>query len=237
MGRTVNSNLNALLALGSCNTQTTVDLIPVTGSPIYAATDAFTTGGKTYAANLIRSDQLQQSYGAATNRIRVEIDNVEKLFGVDVADEEFVRAQAILGRFYRNEQTVVSAPNTGEWRELFRGEAVPIEINESVAVLEILHDLTAAGFCVANWSLAENCQSPFKATGLCGYTTGGLTTCNKRRRSPNGCQARDNELRFMGMEFPDAQVPSPPVVVDPPDDNGDWPGDGGIRDRWPIYQV
>lgn len=214
MPREISSGLADLLAKHSVNTQTTLDIIRTSGKgdPLYLATDSFTIDTREYSADLLRADQIQQSIAVSTNRVTVRISNVDKVFGGIVAGESLIRAVAILGRFFRDEQTAEDEPDTGEWAELFRGEIIPIEFTESEAVLEIVHDLTAAGFCVANWTLSPPCQTVFKQADTCGYG-GAETTCNKLRRSKNGCAGRGNEHRFVGMEFPDIQLSAPPPPI------------------------
>lgn len=218
MARTISTNLQNILNLSACETQTTLDLIPVTGSPKYFATAGFTHAGKTYTPDLRSMSELRQSVFGSPDRVEVSIQNVDKLFGIDLLSttESLAFAEAILGRYY------IAPGFTSEWMELFRGTVFPIEVNESEARLEILQDLTAAGYCVSDWSLAPNCQVKFKGP-VCGYA-GGLTTCNKRLKSNSGCLGRENEHRFVGMEFPDVQVSTPPTGGD--GGGGGWGGGG-----------
>lgn len=216
MPRAVDTDLNALLALHSCNTQTTLDIYPEGEDPIHIATDAFTVDSRDYTPDLIEAGQILQTIEASTNRVRAIVDNVDKVFGDLLINGGLLKAEAVVGRFFRNEQTAKAAPNTGEWAELFRGEVVPLELTEQEALLEIVHDLTAAGFVIANTTLAERCQWAFKHAGTCGYS-GVETECNKMRQSKYGCLGRSNEHRFGGMEFPEMQLPAPPPgPVEPP---------------------
>lgn len=203
--RTVSPQLSALLALGSCNTQTTLAIYPKTGPNLYFATDAVTISGQAYQPHLIRTDVIRQSILVPTDRVRVQIQNVDRAIGAVIAAETLTRAEAVVGRLYRNE----NKPSEAEWVELFRGESVPVEINESAAVIEVVSDLVAAGYCVGNWTLASNCQFVFKDPATCGYT-GAETTCNKRRKSVDGCSGRNNEHRFGGMEYPVLQASTAP---------------------------
>lgn len=206
MGRTIPAGLQPLLDLSSCNTQTTFSIYPVSGPPLHFATDVFTTEGNNYAADLRKTDELRQSIAAATDRVRTEIQNVDKTIGGTVTSESLVKAAGVIGRFHRKENDF----SQNKWVELFRGEVIPIEITELRCQFEVVSDLVAAGYCVANWTLAENCQFVFKHTATCGYA-GAETTCNKKRKSKMGCLGRSNEHHFGGMEFPDAQIPEPPV--------------------------
>lgn len=208
MGRTVSTDLQNLLDLTSCETQTTLDLYLTDSSEIHVATAALTdddTGTFDYTDDLRRSNELQQSVGTPPNRGSVIIQNIDKVFGGYVTGEDLVHAEAVIGRFYRDENGVLP----GVWVELFRGEAFPIGVTETEAEIEVLSDLVAAGYCVSDWSLAENCQFRFKHSATCGYS-GGETACNKKRRSKLGCAGRFNEHHFGGMEYPDIQTPALP---------------------------
>ncbi|MCC6329001.1 MAG: hypothetical protein IT174_10825 [Acidobacteria bacterium] len=221
MARPMTSPLQALLDLGSCNTQTTLSLYPVSGSPVHIATDAFNADGKDFTADLRKTDDIRQTIGATPDRVNVQIQNVDKAFGLTLSSESLAKATAVVGRFFRKENDL----GVSEWRELFRGQAVPIEILDGSARIEVLHDLVAAGYCVAAWSLGENCQLVYKHAGTCGFT-GADPTCNKKRKSLQGCAGKivtgttTNEYRFGGMEFPDVQVPEPP--------SGGTGGGGGV---------
>lgn len=218
MGRTIPSGLQPLLDLVGCETHTTLSLIPTSGLPLHFATAKFTAEGDNYTSNLVRTDEIRQSVFSATDRVNATVQNVDEVIGAKVDDESLIRAEAIVGRFYRDQADL----SQNKWVELFRGQAVPTEVTEPEAVFEILNDLAAAGYCVANWTLAENCQFVFKHLGTCGYV-GALATCNKRRRSNHGCEGRANEHRFGGMEYPEPQTPVPPTGGGG-GEPGDWPG-------------
>ena len=215
MGRPVSADLQALLDLPNANTQTTLALYLADTTEMFFSTDEFTLSGKVYAANLRQSDELKQSIFSATDRISVTIQNIDKLFGGTVTDEDLVKGEGVLGRYYRDPAGVLTPVSV----ELFRGEIRPTNLDESEAKLEILHDLAACGYCVGEDTLAENCQWVYKHAGTCGSTSI-LATCNKKRRSKAGCWGRDNEEHFGGMEFPDVQKPAAPV-------GGGDPGGGG----------
>lgn len=211
MGRTVSADLQNLLDLENCETQTTLDLYLADTSEIHVATDAFTANGETYTADLRTAGQLKQNAFSSIDRCQVTVQNIDKIIGGTVTDEDLKGAVGVLGRYYQDKNSVLPSA----WVELFRGEAKPLKLNEREAQIEILHDLVAAGYCIADDNLAENCQFVFKHAGTCGYA-GGEAVCNKKRKSKAGCQGRLNEHRFGGMEFPDPQVPSTPSGGEPP---------------------
>lgn len=219
MARTVSANLQNLLNLENCNTQTTVDLAFTDNAyDRNVATDDFVVDAspdRTYISDLRHADDLKQSVFSPPDRVNISIQNVDKNFGGWVQDEVFAQSVAIVGRYYTDPRGVLPAV----WVELFRGEARPTGMDEGGVSIEVLHDLAAAGYCVAEWSLAENCQFKFKQADTCGYS-GVLTTCNKKRKSPAGCFGRDNEHHFGGMEFPDAQAASAPATGGDPDPGG-----------------
>lgn len=217
MGRSVSVDLQALLDSENCNTQTTLDLYLADTTEIHVATDAFTANSYNYTSDLRTAGELKQNAFSTVDRVNVSIQNIDKVIGVTVTDEDLKAAVGVVGRYYRDKNGVLPSA----WVELFRGEAKPLKLNEREASIEILHDLVAAGYCVADDSLAENCQFVFKHAGTCGYS-GGESACNKKRKSKAGCQGRLNEHRFGGMEFPEPQVPSTPSggEIEPPGGGG-----------------
>lgn len=221
MARTVTSGLQALLDKHSCNTQSTLSLYLADASEYHFATEEIETSKDVFTADLRQQEALQQSISSPTNRATVRIQNVDKLFGTVVTDEDLLNAEGVIGRFYRDENDLKQIAIDGEWVELFKGSVIPLEVNEAEVVLEVVHDLTAAGFCVGAHTLAENCQWVFKQPDTCGYS-GVETTCNKKRKSKHGCIGRQNEHRFGGMEFPE------PVVSAPPTGGGGGGGGGGF---------
>lgn len=230
MGRPVSTDLQNLLDLDDANTQTTLDLYLANSSEIHVATEAFTIDSIDYTDDLRKADEIKESIFSPTDRVNVTIQNVDKVFGPTITAEDLVKAEAIVGRYYRDPKGVLPAV----WVELFRGEARPTDLDELEAKIEILHDLTAAGYCVANWALAENCQLVYKGPDC--RSTSTEPSCNKRRKSPMGCAGKTDigddethEFGFGGMEFPDVQVPSVPVGGGSGDPGG---STGGGGDGW-----
>lgn len=214
VGRSIPTELQQLLDLPNCESHSTVDIYPVVGSPIHVATINhldYSIGGISRTSDLRRLAELKQSIMQQIDRIKIEIQNVDQAIGITVAAESLVKAEAVVGRLYRDPLETVAT----YWIELFRGQVIASDVNEATVEIEVLNDLTAAGFCIASDSLAENCQWVYKQADTCGYA-GSEPTCNKRRRSPDGCQGRmvtlteSNEFRFGGMEFPEPQAPAPP---------------------------
>lgn len=206
MGREVPSGLQPLLDLPSCETQTTLDLYLTNTDEYHFSTadlDSIDIGTDTvdYTSDLRSVDIIKQSIAASVDRVSAVIQNVDKAIGIIAAAEALTHAVAVVGRYYYD-PTGAESPM---WVELFRGEAFPGQFDENKLPLEIINDLAACGYCVADWTLMGNCQLVFKDADTCGYS-GGETACNKKRRSPDGCFGRANEHHFGGMEFPDFQV-------------------------------
>jgi len=216
VGRDVSTDLQNLLDLPSCKTQTTLDLILTDTTQIHVATEALTDVDSIgadidYADDLRRTNDLKQSVFAPPNRVTASIQNVDKAFGIDhITAESLIKAEAIVGRYFVDESGVLPSV----WVELFRGEARPTQLTETAVEIEVLNDLSASGYCVGDWTLAENCQFIYKHAGTCGSASV-RATCNKKRRSKAGCSGDDNEHHFGGMEFPDVQTPSVPTGGDP----------------------
>lgn len=229
MGRDVSTDLQNLLDLGSCKTVTSLRLALNDTSVVEVATEEIEIlngEGDVYTADLRTTDDLKQTVLNPPDRVNVTVQNVDMVFGANVEAELLTHSVAILGRQYIDDRGVLPVLPS-QWVELFRGEAFPLQLDEMECQLEVLADLVAAGYCIADWALAENCQVPFKGPE-CAYS-GSETLCNKKRRSPAGCQGRANEFHFVGMEFPDPVAPSAPSGGggDPGDGDGGGPGGGG----------
>lgn len=201
MARTLTTNLKQILASDAALTDTTLELQPRSGSPIRIATSPLVISGNSFSGDLRESGEIAQAIGQSTDRLTVRIQNVDSQFVALVHNGTLDGAEAIVGRYY---QPLYSG-QTAEWIELFRGRVTPLSVTEEIVELEIVNDLAGTGLSVAAWTLSEKCQFVFKDLN-CGYT-GGLTSCNKIRRSLDGCLGRNNEHRFGGMEFPEPQMP------------------------------
>lgn len=202
--RTVSTELQDMLDLDGCETQTTLDLQLADGVTEYLfATRDLTFEKGEYAGDLVTGEDIEQTIGSATDRVTVSVQNVDKVFGGVAMSGDLTRARAVVGRYYHDPAGRV----TDTWVELFRGEVLPQPVVEGEARLEIVSDLIAAGYCVGDWALWDNCVLVYKGE-LCGYS-GGLTSCNKRRFSDGGCRGHDNEHRFGGMEYPPQKRTAP----------------------------
>jgi hypothetical protein len=209
VGRSVSSDLQNLLDLGACETQSTFDIYPVASSNSYFSTKAHNVFSITRTNDLRSVGEIKQAIGSQTDRVKASIQNIDMAIGVPVTAETYIKAAAVVGRYYNDPRGILPAV----WVELFRGEMVPGELTEGAFQTEVLNDLAAAGYCVASESLAENCQWVYKQADTCGFA-GAAATCNKKRKSLDGCLGKivtgttTNEYRFGGMEYPDIQTAS-----------------------------
>lgn len=203
MGRSISGSLAAVLALEGAETYSTLRIIFKSGAEARYSTFEVTNvdAGGLFLAGLISTGELQQSTNQTANRIRVEIQNIDKAAGILAAGETFAGSTAILGRLFR------ATGQSDFWEEMFRGEAIVVELTEETLELEIVSDLIAAGYSIASKSLAPRCQFVYKDPATCGYS-GPVRTCSKSRKGPLGCQAHDSpadDFRFGGFEYPDIQ--------------------------------
>lgn len=216
MARNTVGNIGTILALAGAETQTTLSLYLKDGSERHYSTKEFSSKDDIeYTLPLVKADELVQTIGSAANRVPAILDNVDQAAGFDVTSEALSKAKAVLGRHYFGGGLEAHV-------EIYRGEVIPGETNETEVAIEILSDLTAAGYCVAAWALLPSCQFRYKDE-FCGYT-GTAPTCSKTRKGPNGCQEHDAETddyKFGGFEYPDIQPAEPPTTG-----SGDGPGTG-----------
>lgn len=202
--RVISPQLQTMLDLPSCQTQTTLDIILPSGQEYHFATKKLSAQGFQYTDDLRISQEIVNNIFTAIDRVSMSVQNVDIALASVIAAESFANAVGILGRYYSNKLD----PSQTAWTELFRGQAAIRDIDAAAVSIEILNDLAAAGYVVANWSLGDTCQFVYKHAGTCGYV-GGEAKCNKQRRSPDGCQGRANEHHFGGMEQPENPVPTP----------------------------
>ena len=216
MGRSTSGNVATLLALDGCESHTTLSLYKKDATELHFSTEEFTdpTNAKGFVKGLLISEELVQTLDSETNRVPVTLENVDKVLGLAALAESLNFAVAVIGRFWRSGSTTA-------WKELYRGEArVLPDATEGDIKLEVLSDLIAAGYCVAQWSLDSKCSFRYK-DNFCGATSV-ATTCSKTRKGPNGCQEHDvetDDFRFGGWEYPDVQ-PAEVIAPGPPEPGG-----------------
>jgi hypothetical protein len=184
------------------------------GDPLLYSTLEDYIDGDLYDGTFLQSGDLVQTIDGEPNRIDVTLSNADKVQGLKFKNEELVKAQAIFGRYYVEADVLVS---------MYEGTVVPKTVDQGEAKIEVVSDLVAAGYCVAQFTAAPQCQAPYKHPVLCGYA-GVKTSCSKWRKGPNSCQEHDvptDEPRFFGLEYPYGLFVEAPTG-----------GDGGLSGGW-----
>lgn len=187
-GRPLSEVIEDFLASEQGETQTTVEFTCTDGDHLRFAADNLTIDGEDFTDDLIEADDVDQSEDVGTDRVKVTIQNVDKQIGIDIKNGKLDFAEASLGLLFKLKD------GTTEWRENFFGEAIPSNYDQSKAVIEILDDMVAAGYCISNWTLAPRCNLIFKSNE-CGYT-GVETTCDHLLKGD--CTKYGRTHRFVG---------------------------------------
>lgn len=208
MPRIISANLQQLLDAPACETQTTLEIRPVqTGANIRRVTTCaggLMINGNFYADDLRKTGEIVQSAFQNVDRANSTIQSVDKIFSLAALSGEFTRARAVVGRYFRSLDGAVT-----EFVELFSGEVKPSQITATETQIEILDDLVAAGYCVADWSYADDCPYVFRDDN-CRYNGTRILSCNKRRRSDAGCEGAGMIYSFGGFEtFEEANSTQP----------------------------
>lgn len=206
MGRSIAGTLGTILALSGAESHSTLTLTLVNATVLRftTAVDPVTVEDQTFVPGLKMSGELRQTLGAVPDRTQATLDNVDKVAGLQLRAEDFIKAKVVVGRIYR------TTSGSLHLATLFNGEAIPGMATETEVSLEILCDLTAGGYQLGIWTMAPTCGLKYKGP-ICGYT-GSAATCAKTRRGPNGCQEHDvivDDYKFGGWEYPDIQPAEP----------------------------
>lgn len=152
MPRPVPSGLTSLLP--AAETQSIVDIGLRNDTTKYFCTGGspIVLGGHTYVPQLLRVGELKEQLGKATNRVQVVIENVDQVFGLNVASgsRKTELAGVLVRRLYRN----ISNPAVAELIHIFTGKAVNSEVTEKAVTFDVIPDTTAAGTCLATETLS-----------------------------------------------------------------------------------
>lgn len=216
MPRSVSGTLATLLQ--ASETHPTLSLLYTNNTTKRFSNTPLTISSNAYTQHLKSVSEVKQTFLRAINRCRVDIQNVDRVMGLDVANATryLENAEAVVGRYYR----AIRDAGVNEWKSLFTGRVMTAEANEEVATLEIISDIMAAGQ-IANRNLADNCPRIYKDF-RCGATSSN-TTCNKNLKGVGSCTDNANTHRFEGWKNPDNPASTPPG-----DDGGiGGGGDGG----------
>lgn len=188
MGRPISQNLQELLDADSCETQSTLELRMAKSQIRRYATDDVTIGGQEFVSDVRFIGEIVQSIVSNVDRTTARFQNVDKQIGLKMINGDLDGATAIVGRLYRSEKDQTKQ----EWVELFRGQTKPIDTDPVMGIIEIVDDLVAAGYSVADRTLKPECPLVFKSFE-CGYT-GDAPPCSHNLET---CRIL---YRFAGME-------------------------------------
>lgn len=226
MSRTLSSTMTSIFAGSSRKIDWTLDLTFPDASVFRYATAPLTILSNTYSNDLESVGEIQQSLDAPVDRVRIAVQNKDRVLGQHVANywQKWRRATVVLGRYYRGGTNLALA----EWKSMFTGAVQKPNANDQQVFFDVITDTVSPGGIVTNRTEDPTCVYVFKDPKTCGYV-GLESTCNHKLKSPGGCDGRDNSYRFGGMEHrynPDFWIPGTPgnpLDELPSGDGGDGP--------------
>lgn len=180
------------------------------------ATSPLTVAGNAFTNDLETVGEIKQTLEAPIDRVRVAVQNADRVLGQHVAVHwrKWRKAEIVIGRLYRGGVGLALS----EWKEMFRGAVQKPNANDLQVYFDVITDTVSPGGIVANRTLHPDCWYVFKDAKTCGYA-GPETDCNHKLKSAGGCDGRQNSHRFGGMEHrynPDVYVPGTGGNPDPP---------------------
>lgn len=208
MARNLPIGLKELLKSGYAESHSTLELsLPADFAPSithYFATARLTISGVVYDRQLRNADAVKTSLTRASDRVTVELQNVDTILGVDllqVADSLY-GANVKFGRYWKDLRSAATFHHI-----LLTGVVAGVEINENAAKLTLISDTYAAVSVGAREQVLRQCrfqvQGEFRGTE-CGYS-GPLLTCNGLYDSADGCEGRHGtplkQAKFGGYVF------------------------------------
>ncbi|MCD9188232.1 MAG: hypothetical protein LUM44_17585 [Pyrinomonadaceae bacterium] len=193
--------------LPACETLSTVEMVLRDDTVHRFAPVPLVLSGNTYQPLLIRTGDLKESGGASTNRVSVEISNIDRAWSVLLASSlrKLELADVQIKRLYRE----IGNPTTFFHKHFFGGKLVGAESSETSLTFDVIPKTTASGVCLATQTLSPTCAWVFKDPLTCKYT-GTETTCNLQLKSKAGCRGRNNTEHNGGFTFPDNPTQSSP---------------------------
>lgn len=196
MPRSLPQGLKELLSVGTgwAETHSTLALETRAGN-FWLATTQLTIDDVRYSPDLRETGELKQSLTSAVDRVDVQIQNVDLMFGLKfvAAVDALHGARAVVGRYWRDLR------NGAEYHKgLLSGVVVSAPGNEQAVTLTIVSELYASR-SIGGRLVARNCQWRFKSPS-CGYS-GVLQSCNKLLQSADGCQGRARQFRYGGFIY------------------------------------
>lgn len=226
MGRVISGTLSTILSAAERDKDYTLDLnFPDPGvAPAlhYATSPIASLNGFTYTNDLNGIGEIRQTLESATNRVKVRIQNRDRVAGLHFSSlwTQWRKAEAVIGRIYY-EINAATKQRTGTvaWLELFRGAVQQPQPDDKELGFDVVHDTLSPGQIVCNKSLGILCGWVFKDAKTCAYV-GAETLCDHHLKSTGGCEGRANTHHFGGMEHRYEPVPNPPGtggnLEDPP---------------------
>lgn len=220
MSRPVDTTQQQLLDADSIETQSTIELRLLSGEILRYSTREVPVGANTFTEDLRQVGEITQSAFSNVDRAQASIQNADKIIGLKILNDEIDKAVGIVGRFMRDEMDETKTA----WVELFRGETKATGITPTSATIEIVDELVAAGYCVADESYAPDCPLVYAEMPRCGADPA-LPPCSHNLAT---CRVLHH---FAGMETKIERV-----VVAPGDDGGGGGGIGGGGDDGGGYK-
>lgn len=212
MGRDISGTMTTILSSGKRDIDYTIDLVFSDEDYHFATSPLEDVNSNDYTNEIEGVGEIRQTLEAPTDNVSITLQNKDLVLGQHVAAnrEKWQTATAVLGRYYYEVGADGERTGTNEWIEMFRGSVQRPEVDdkEKTVQFDLIPDTRSEGNIICTTTLAPICPNNFKDAN-CGYS-GVLTTCNKRLKSPDGCDGRNNSHRFRGMEHrynPDVSAP------------------------------
>lgn len=214
MGRVISGTMGTILSSSKREIDYTLDLVFSDEEMHFATSPLTSVNGHNYTNDIEGVGEIRQTLEAPTDNVNLKLQNKDLVLGRHVAAsrQKWQTATAVVGRYYYQIGADGKRTGTNQWIEMFRGSVqqpvVDDAPDEKNVQLSIIPDVRSGGSIICTTTLSPLCPNIFKDDN-CGYT-GVLTTCNKRLKSPDGCDGRNNSHRFRGMEHrynPDVSIP------------------------------
>jgi len=193
MPRSLPIGLTEVLKSGYAESHSTLELsLPSDIAPAithYFATARLTIDGVVYDRQLRDTGAVKTSLTRASDRVTVELQNVDTVLGVDMlrVQDALYGANVRFGRYWKDLRSAATFHHI-----LLTGAVAGVEINENVVRLTLISDTYAAVSVGAKEQVIRTCrfqvQGEFRGTN-CGYS-GAKLTCNGLIDDADGCEGR-----------------------------------------------
>lgn len=215
MGRTLSTTMQAIFADDDREIDWTAEITFPDATYFRFATSPLTISSNAYTNEIESVGEIKQSIDAPVDRVRVALQNKDRVLGTHVATywQKWRRAGIVIGRLYRGGPGLALS----EWTEMFRGSIQKPNANDLQVFFDVITDTVSPGGIITNRTLDPACWFVYKDPSTCGYD-GIEPSCNHKLKSPGGCDGKltgtpglaGNSHRFGGMEHrynPDVSVP------------------------------